>query len=166
MSLFGSNNNTKTRALDRAALKLGGYAEQDRNRFLQAFEGGQEAVNRTTQAAVSSAMPQFENSLQGVRESAIRRGVSNGDLATSYEGDLASAFQRNISNAAASQATNIWNTRVGASGQLASESGNQWLDILAGNADRAQAASNAATSFWGGLIQGGMSLAGGFMGGR
>jgi len=147
----GGSNNTKTRAVDRATATLGENATADRNRFLQTLGGGQEALNTSTRAAVSQAMPEFDAKLQGVRESAIRRGISTGDLATSYEGDLASAFQKNIANATASQATNIWNTQVGSYGQMAQNEGNQYLSALGGAADRAQAADNASLNFWGSL---------------
>jgi hypothetical protein len=64
---------------------------------------------------VESAMPKFREELQGVREGAISRGISTGDLGTSYEGDLASAFQRNI----AGRASDLYQTRLGAYGGLA-----------------------------------------------
>jgi len=85
------------------------------------------------QSYVAGAMPQFMQQLQGVRENAVQRGISTGDLGTAYEGSLASAFQRNI----ASQAAGLYGTRLGAAGQLygqdsanALNSSNQYLGAV------------------------------------
>lgn len=94
--------------------------------------GGQDALNTSTAAAVSSAMPSFYQALQGIRESSVRRGISTGDLGTSYEGDLASAFQRNTENATASHASEMYQF-----GQ------NNYLDLLSGMQDRQTASDNA-----------------------
>ena len=150
--------------MDQAASQYGGYASQDRNRFLDILSGGQDALNTSAQAAVSSAMPQFQSQLQGLRESAIRRGASNGDLATSFEGDLASATDRNLKNAIAGQAAGLYGTRVGAAGQLAQNSGNTYLDLLAGNRDAAQAKANNRTDLLGGLIGAAGQLGGAYLG--
>src|SRR5689334_11160761 len=63
-------------------------------------ERANDYIQRAVSAFASSATPQFERDLQDVRENAIQRGVSNGGLGTSYEGDVFSAFQKNIANAA------------------------------------------------------------------
>ena len=85
------------------------------------------------QSYVAGAMPQFMQQLQGVRENAVQRGISTGDLGTAYEGSLASAFQRNI----ASKAADLYGTRLGAAGQLygqdsanALNSSNQYLGAV------------------------------------
>lgn len=76
---------------------------------------GQDAVNRSTQAAMDTAMPGFQNQLQGIAESAIRRGVNLGDtrnIQTQNEGTLASAFQRNLANVANQNAMSNYNTAL------------------------------------------------------
>lgn len=153
-------------AYGRATGDAGRYADEDRNRFLDTLNGGQEALNTSTQAAVSSAMPQFEQQLQGIRESAARRGISNGEVATNYEGDLASAFQRNIANSVGSQAVALQGQKTNALGGLQSEERNQYLDLLSGNLDRQQAEKNRKTSFWSGLIGAAGGAAGAYFGGR
>lgn len=60
---------------------------------------GMDQLRTAVSSLYSSALPQFNAQLQGVRENAIRRGISTGDLGTRYEGDLASAFQQNLTNA-------------------------------------------------------------------
>lgn len=89
---------------------------------------GQGAVDRSTAAATSAAMPQFQDQLQDIRESAIRRGVNLGDtgnIQTRNEGTLASAFQRNIANTAGAGAMDLYQTaldqRVGARDYRASQ---------------------------------------------
>ena len=71
---------------------------------------GQNSVNASTAAATSAAMPEFNQALQGIRESSIRRGVNLGDIGTRDEGSLASAFQRNIANVAGQGAMQNYNT--------------------------------------------------------
>lgn len=73
---------------------------------------GQGAIDRSLQAGVSAAMPGFQDELQGIRESAIRRGVDLGDIGTRNEGSLASAFQRNIANTAGSMAQQNYQTAL------------------------------------------------------
>ncbi len=106
--------------------------------------GATSAINRWTTGAVQNAMPSFYASLQGIRESAVRRGISTGDLGTSNEGDLASAFQRNISSAVAQQATGIYGQQR-----------NQYLDLLSGQRDTDIAQQNAQrrrkAGLWGGI---------------
>jgi hypothetical protein len=153
-------------AMSQAAKQYGGYASADRNRFLDILGGGQNALDTSARSAVSSAMPQFQSQLQGLRESAIRRGASNGDLATSYEGDLASAFDRNLTNSIGSQAAGLYGTQVGAAGQLAQNSSNTFLDLLAGNRDAKQAQDNNKTDFLSSLIGAGATLGGAYLGNR
>lgn len=152
--------------LNGAADTYGGYAREDRNRYLDALKGGQEAVNTSTQAAVSSALPSFMKNLQGSREDAIRRGASNGDLQTSYEGDLGSAFQRNVSTAAAGQAANVYGQTTAGYGNMAGQSGNTYLDLLNGGADREQADRNNKTNLWGSVIGAAGNAAGAYYGGK
>lgn len=113
-----------------------------RNRYFAALGGGQGQLEAWTRGLVSGEMPQFHRALQGARESASRRGVANGELGTSYEGDVASAFQRNISNAIAGQAVNVWGQQTQGYGdamrtdaQMAESSRNRYFDALAGNRD-------------------------------
>lgn len=132
--------------LGSAASTYGSYAQQDR----QNVEGGQNALNTSIQSAVSAGMPQLNQQLQQQRESNVARGVSTGDLGTSFEGDITSAFQRNIANSAGQQALGLFNTQAG----IYNSDSSNYLDLLAGNADRAQSAKNAKTDFWGSLIGG------------
>jgi hypothetical protein len=115
---------------------------------------GQDAINTSMNAAVSSAMPGFQDELQGIRESAIRRGVDLGDIGTRNEGTLASAFQRNMANTAGSMAQNNYQTA---------------LDRLYGFRDWQTAKDNAKAERRGatiGAIAGGVGmLAGGPLGG-
>lgn len=138
--------------LNAATAQQGQYATQDRNRYLDALNGGQEAVNTSTKAAVDSALPSFMQNLQSTRESAIRRGASNGDLETSNEGDLTSAFQRNIAAGAGAQATSIYGQKTAGLGALANGSSNNYLDLLSGGADREQAGKNNTNNLWGSVI--------------
>lgn len=108
---------------------------------------GQDAYNTSLNAGVSSAMPQFQDQLQGLRESAIRRGVDLGDIGTRNEGTLASAFQRNIANASASNAINLYNSA---------------LDQRAARQDQLQGRANARAANMGALGQ----VAGQFLGSK
>lgn len=144
----------------------GRYADEDRNRFLDTLNGGQDALEASTRAAVSSAMPAFQQQLQGIRESAARRGISNGEVATNYEGDLASAFDRHIADAAGSQALALHNSTANAYGGLQSEERNQYLDLLSGNLDRQQQEKNRKQSFWNSIIGAGGAAAGAYFGSR
>lgn len=96
------------------------YAQSQgsRNQYIDMINGGQSALNTSTNAAMSSAMPQFRQAMQGVQETEIARGVGMGGLGTSYEGDLQSAFQRNIANAVGQQALGLYSTQLGASANL------------------------------------------------
>lgn len=149
-----------------ATSDAGRYADEDRNRFLDTLSGGQEALNESTRAAVSSAMPAFQQQLQGIRESAERRGISNGEIATNYEGDLASAFDRHIADAAGSHAMDLQSEKAQGYGGLQSEERNQYLDLLSGNLDRQQEEKNRKQGFWNSLITAGGAAAGSYFGSR
>lgn len=115
---------------------------------------GQDQLAKTTQATVQNALPGFMQNMQGLKESEIQRGISTGDLGTSFEGDLTSAFQRNIASSVAGQAANMFNQR------------NQML--MGGEQDqldREQAAQNNASQRKGGLLSGLLGAAGMALGG-
>lgn len=153
-------------AYGNATTTTGANATADRNQFLDTLNGGQDALDKSTAAAVSSGMPVFNQNLQNIRESAERRGVSNGEIETNSEGDLASAFQRNIANATASQATTLQGQKVNALGQLNSQDSNNYLDLLSGNLDRQQQEKNRKQSFWNGIVGAAGSAAGAYFGSR
>lgn len=152
----------------------GGYdaaAGESRKRYTDLIEGGQGAFEESARAAVDAAMPSFRSELQGVRESANRRGVGVGDLGTSYEGDLASAFDRNMKNAISSQALGVYGTRLGASGDvygmdvdLGESSRNRYLDLLTGTRDYEFAKANAKRKRRGGILGAFGTLLGGAAG--
>jgi len=97
-----------------ATLQAGQQEQQSQNQFEALMGGGQSALDTQMAGALSAAMPSFNADLQGLQESNQKRGISNGDLGTSYEGDLASAFQQNFANAAAQQSMNLYGTQLGA----------------------------------------------------
>jgi len=107
--------------------------------------GWQDAFNKTAGAQLAGALPGLRSQLQTTREDAIRRGVSGGDLGTSYEGDIMSAFSRNTANAFASQAADMYN-----------QSRNRYLGLLGGQLDYASSQENANRNFWSSLIGGGL----------
>lgn len=152
-------------ALKAAATTAGTNATADRNRYLDILNGGQSALDTSISSAVNSAMPSFNKNLEGVRESAVRRGISTGDLGTSYEGDLASAFQKNIANAAGSQAMNLFNTESGAAGNLYGSEQNQYLGLLSGQQQYEENQQNAKKAKSSALFGGLGSLIGGGIGG-
>lgn len=138
------------------------------------ISGGQKALNEATRAAVSAGMPEFNQALEGVRESAVRRGVGVGGLGTSYEGDLASAFERNIANAVSSQAMNLYGEQLQAREGLydtdvsrAESSRNRTMDLLTGERDYETAQDNARrkrrSGFFGAIGTGLGALAGSFI---
>lgn len=73
---------------------------------------GQDQLAKSTAATVQGALPSFMQNLQGTKEDNIRRGISTGDLGSSFEGDLTSAFQRNIANSVAGQAADMFSNRT------------------------------------------------------
>lgn len=142
------------RRLQQGAIQEGERAQSreadyqgSRNRYLEALQGGQQAFETSARAAVAAAMPQFNSQLNGVRESAIRRGVQNGELGTSYEGDLASAFDKNLTNSIGSQALGLYGQQLQGYGNMygqdygaEEDSTNRYLDLLTGDQDRKEIA--------------------------
>lgn len=116
---------------------------------------GQEYLEESVRAATSRAMPQFHSALQDIRENAIRRGISTGDLGTSYEGDLASAFHQNIADTAGQYAYGGYQ-----------QSRNRYLDLLTGGLDRETAERNARRDMWGNLIGSGLGAAATYYGSK
>jgi hypothetical protein len=118
---------------------------QPLNQFLASLQNpnfGQDQLAETTRATVADALPDFLKNMEGTKEDNIRRGISTGDLGTSFEGDLTSAFQRNISNSVASQAAGMFGQR----NNLLYQGYNDQLD-------REQAAQNDAAQRKSGLSQ-------------
>lgn len=120
------------KTMQSATTQAGANATDDRNRYLDILGGGQDALNTSIRSAMSAAMPSFMHQIQGINEDSVRRGISTGDLGTSYEGDAASAFQRNIANAAGSEAMNLYGTNVNAAGSLYNQDTNRYLGLLGG----------------------------------
>lgn len=158
------NLSTTGRMAD-ATLQAGQQAGQDRNQFEQSLAGGQGALNNYITSAVSAAMPSFNAQVQDMQENAARRGVSNGDLETSYEGDLSSAFQRNIANAAGQQSMNLYGTQLGAEQKQLGADTADYGSGLAENEDIRQGRKNANKGALSGLLGGAGTLAGGLLGG-
>jgi len=152
-------------AIKTATATAGTNAGQDRNQYLTLMGGGQQALDTSISSAMSAAMPSFMHQMQNVQESGVRRGISTGDLGTSFEGDTASAFQKNIANAAGSQAMNLFGTQLGAAQNQANTDQNQYLDMLTGNRDYEMAQQNAKRQKSAGLFGGLGALAGGMIGG-
>src|SRR6185312_5450089 len=148
-----------------ATATAGANAGQDRNQYLSLMGGGQQALDTSVSSAMSAAMPSFLQQMQGVQESGVRRGISTGDLGTSFEGDTASAFQKNIANAAGSQAMNMFSTQLGAAQNQANTDQNQYLDMLTGNRDYEMAQQNAKRQKSAGLFGGLGAVVGGLAGG-
>lgn len=102
--------------------------------------GFAKAFQDTAGAFLEGAMPQFRNDLQLTRENAVRRGVSTGDLGTSYEGDLSSAFHRNLSNALA-----------GLSSSGYENSRNRLMSLLSGKTGMDMNDYNQHANMWGSI---------------
>ena len=120
------------------------------NSFLQSLQDpnfGMDQLQKTAAATVQNALPSYLQNLQSTKEDAIRRGISTGDLGTSFEGDLTSAFQRNIANSVAGQAANMFQSR-----------NSMLMGGYEDQLDREQAAENGAQQRKSGLIS---SLLGG-----
>jgi hypothetical protein len=149
-----------------ATLEQGSYGTPDRNRFLALLDGGQEALNTSVRAGVSAAMPSLKGDLQSSKEDAIRRGISTGDLGTSYEGDIWSAFDKHLTDSVAGQAMNLYGTQLGASQNLYENDTNRYLDMLSGTLDRKQGARNAKRQGENSLATGFMQMIGDIAGGR
>ncbi len=165
-----TGNRTKQSIMDLGGQQAGltGAANADRNQFLQMLNGGGDYLK----SLVSQAMPEFNTRLNGIRENAIARGISTGDLGTSYEGDLASAFQRNLAN----QAAGLYTTQLGAAQNLygqdiSREQANQnsYLDLLTGRLSFEEQKRQAAKDRKAALAQGVLGAAGsaaGFFAGK
>lgn len=119
---------------------------------------GMDQLTQLIQSQVSRGMPQFNAGIQNIRETANRRGISNGDLGTSYEGDLASAFQQNLTDSIAGQTFDLYQGNR-----------NTYLDLLAGQLDRddmnRNAGKNRSAALWGSAIGTAGNVAGSFGGG-
>lgn len=153
-------NLTTTGRMSDATLQAGQQAGQDRSQFESALSSGQGALNNYISAALSAAMPSFNAQMQQVNEGAARRGISNGDLSTSYEGDLASAFQRNIANATAGQAMNLYSTQLGAEQKQLNTDTADYASGLTNANDIATATKNRKAAGMSALFGGIGSLAG------
>lgn len=135
LGTIGNQLTTALGATAQGANQGAANAGQSRNGLLDMLN---QDPSKTLSSYVASAMPEFNKALQGVRENAIQRGISTGDLGTSYEGDLASAFQRNI----AGEAANLYGQRMsgyenlyGQDNAANNASQNQYLDLLTGQRD-------------------------------
>jgi len=150
IDILGGQLDQATKQQGATAGALGGQVNQSRAQVNNQIAGGQGTLNSYLTNAMQAAMPEFNQRMQGLRENEIARGVSTGGLGTSYEGDLASAFQRNIAQAGASEAMNLYNTNLNALTGLynsdvnrQTNAENNYLDLLTGSLDQAQAAKNA-----------------------
>lgn len=125
---------------------------QPLNSFLSTLQNpnwGQSQVEDMTRSTIANALPSFLSNLQGTKEDNIRRGISTGDLGSSFEGDLTSAFQRNIANSVAGQSANLFQQR------------NSLLyGGLNDQLDREQAAQNDAAKRRSGFVNGLVQSAG------
>lgn len=118
-------------------------------------EAAQDYLMQTLRAYESEGMPKFQGALQDIRENAVRRGITGGDLGTSYEGDLASAFQQNIMDVGGRYAYDAYQG-----------SRNRYLDLLTGGADRETGRRNAQRDMWGNIIGSGLGALGTYLGSR
>lgn len=118
-------------------------------------EAAQDYLMETLRAYESEGMPEFQGALQDIRENAVRRGITGGDLGTSYEGDLASAFQQNIMDVGGRYAYDAYQG-----------SRNRYLDLLTGGADRETGRGNARRDMWGNIIGAGLGALGTYAGAR
>ncbi|HYL22506.1 MAG TPA: hypothetical protein VEU74_12145 [Gemmatimonadales bacterium] len=146
------------------ALKQRTGTEQQRadtgyGQYQDLMSEGQPALETSISSAMSAAMPEFQKAMQGVQESEVQRGVglgasgsSGGSLGTSYEGDLESAFQRNIANAAGSQALGLYSTKLGTAAQGYQLDENRLVGMMSGNRDYETALQNAAKKRSSGLF--------------
>lgn len=143
-------NDRRNLAMKRATRGVDAAIDQER-----AGTGWEDSFNRTAGAFVQSRMPELEATLQGTRENAIRRGISTGDLGTSYEGDVLTTFQRNIAQTLAGMANQNYNT-----------SRERYLGLLGGKMDAAQSDINSNRNMWAGIGGGVLGGVGSWMGGR
>ena len=148
------------------ALYQGGATNSgnDRQALLNQVNGGQDALTKSLQAAFSAAMPSYFKNLQSLRESNVARGAGTGGLGTTTEDDLTSAFQRNLANAAGSQALGLYNTQTSALGGLLNQDNQQndeYASMLGGERDYETQQANARKQRKGGLFGGIGSILGG-----
>lgn len=95
-------------------------------------QGWQNAFHQTAGAMLTDALPRIRQDLQLTREDGIRRGISTGDLGTSYEGDVLTGWGKNLANAF-----------TGTAMQGYENSRNRYLDLITGGIDRADSRWNA-----------------------
>lgn len=129
-----------------------------RNAFLQTLEDpmfGQDALAKMTESTVQGALPAFMRDMGATKEDNIRRGISTGDLGTSFENDLTSAFHRNISNSVAGQA-----------GQMFGQRNSMLMSGYEDDLNREQAAQNDASQRKSGFMSGLFGLGGSMLGAR
>lgn len=155
-------------SINGATSAMGGFSQNDRSQLEQLLGGGQNALNTYAKGAMSAAMPGLNSQLQQQQESDIRRGISTGDLGTSYEGDLYSAFQRNLSNAVAGQSMNLYGTQLGATEGLYNNDTSNYLNMMYANRNYQTGQDNAKrqrnAGLWGTIGSGLGALAGSFGG--
>jgi hypothetical protein len=105
------------------------------------------------EAYAGAQAPALAGALQSTREGAIRRGITGGDLGTSYEGDILSAYQKNIAHETGSRALDIYDS-----------SRNRYLDLLSGQRDYETAEAERKRRKRGGLFGALGAVAGGIGG--
>ena len=116
--------------------------------------GWQDAFNQSAGAYLSRVTPQFRKDLQLTREDNQRRGISTGDLGTSYEGDLASAFQQNVSDTLGGMAMNAYENNR-----------NRYLALLTGKIAGDQAYKTDQQNQLAGIFSGAMKAGAAYFGG-
>lgn len=166
-----------------------------RARYETAAGSGQAELNASTTSAINQGMPALQSTLQGIREGNARRGVSNGEIASGYQGRALGDFGQSIANSVGAQAVNIRNSQQqGASdlyhSALSNRDSNREFDRAGANSDREfdrsldnddrdweasqldrQTASNNASeqrksNIWGSILQTGAQLGGAYLAGR
>lgn len=166
-----------------------------RQRYETAAGSGQAELNASTTSAINQGMPALRGTLQGIREGNARRGVSNGEIASGYEGRALGDFGQSIANSVGSQALALRNSQQqGASdlyhSALSSRDSNREFDRAGANSDREydrslsnderdweasqldrQTATNNAgeqrkSNIWGSILQTGAQLGGAYLAGR
>lgn len=122
-------------------------------------DGWKSAFNTTAGSMLAGALPQMRQDMQMTREDGIRRGISTGDLGTSYEGDVMSSWGKNLANAFAGTAMSGYEN-----------SRNRYLDLITGTIDREDSNRNAdknrRAALWGAGISAVGQAAGAAAGGR
>lgn len=116
---------------------------------------GMDALTQQTTSLYNNALPGFMQQMQGQKEDNIRRGISTGDLGTSFEGDLTSAFQRNLTSAIAGNAASMYNSNQ-----------DRLTGLVENQQDAQQSAQNNAQQRRAGLFGGLLGAAGSALGYR